>query len=147
MSPVEDTTSPEASPAPEPAFVTGAAYGMLAVLGVALGVLGSFEFGWTVAGLPLAALGWSALNLVVFRGAGWAMRGKLGAVIPAACWLIVVVVLSSQRPEGDLVVTGTTAGYVFIFAGAIGALAAISLTPSARLAPLAGAAPRPDSRH
>ncbi len=141
-----DTTSPEAQPKRDPAFLTGAAYGVLAVLGVALGVFGSFEFSWTFFGIPVAALGWSVLNLAVFRAAGWAMNGKLGAGVPAALWMVVVVVLSARRPEGDLVVTGTLAGYVFIFGGAVAALAAVSWTPSVRSWLLAGAAPMPDVR-
>lgn len=140
-----DTTSPEAQPGRDPAFLTGAVYGVLAVLGVALGVFGSFEFSWTFVGIPVAALGWSAANLAVFRAAGWAMEGKLGAGLPAAFWLVVVVVLSSRRPEGDLVVTGTVAGYVFIFGGAVAALAAISWTPS-RSWLLPGATPVSEAR-
>jgi hypothetical protein len=145
---VEETTRQDARPEParEPAFVTGIAYGVLAILGVALGVLGSFEFSWTAGDVPLAALGWTVVNLAAFRGAGWAMRGKLGAAVPAVLWLIVVLVLSSRRPEGDLVVTGTAAGYVFIFGGALAAAIAVALTPSVSTWMLGGAARAPGVR-
>jgi hypothetical protein len=126
--------------------VTGAAYGVLGVLGMVLGVIGSFEFSWEAGSVPVAALVLTAVNLAVFRSAGWAMESKLGAVVPAVFWLVVVLVLSSRRPEGDIVVTGTTPGYVFIFGGVVAALAAISWTRSARPWMLDGAAPAPGVR-
>ncbi len=141
---MEETTSPSSPPAP--AFLTGAVYGALAVLGAMLGVLGSFEFSWEAGGVPVAAIAWSLVNLAVFRGAGWALRGKLGAVVPAVFWLIVVLVLSSRRPEGDLVVTGLTPGYIFIFGGAIAAVIAVSWTPSLQPWMLGPAATTPEVR-
>jgi hypothetical protein len=136
----------EQSPYPsEPPFLTGLAYGVLAVLGVLLGLLGSFEFSWQAGSVPVAALALSVANLAVFRAAGWAMESKLGALVPAVLWIIIVLVLASRRPEGDLVVTGTTAGYVYMFGGAVAALVAIVWTRSARPWMLAGA-PGPDPR-
>jgi hypothetical protein len=129
-------------PTPEPAFLIGIAYGVLAVLGVLLGVIGSFEFSWQAGSVPVAAIALSVVNLVIFRAAGWAMESRLGAVVPAALWMIVLVVLSSRRPEGDLVVTGTTAGYVYMFGGAVAALVAIIWTRSSR-SWLLGGAPQP----
>jgi hypothetical protein len=133
---------PPPVPTPEPPFLVGTAYGVLAVLGVLLGVIGSFEFSWQAGSVPVAAIALSAVNLVIFRAAGWAMESRLGAVIPAALWMIILVVLSSRRPEGDLVVTGTTPGYVYMFGGAVAALVAIVWTRSSRSWLLAGA-PRP----
>jgi hypothetical protein len=145
---VEETTSPYPPPEArgEPAFLTGIAYGVLAVLGAVLGVIGSFEFSWQLGAFPVAALAWTAVNVAAFRGAGWAMEGKLGVAAPAVPWLVVVLVLSSSRPEGDLVVTGTTAGYVFIFGGAIAAAVALASTPSPRSWLLGGTVPTPDVR-
>lgn len=119
-------------PRPDPAFLVGLVYGLLAVLGVLLGVIGSFEFGWEIGPVPVAAILLSLLNLVAFLAAGWAMESKFAAVLPALLWLVVLFVLSSRRPEGDLVVTGTTAGYVYMFGGAFAAVAAVALTRSAR---------------
>jgi hypothetical protein len=70
------------------------------------------------------------------------LLSRLGAVVPAAPWMIILIVLSSRRPEGDLVVTGTTAGYVYMFGGVLAALIAIVWTRSAHSWLLAGA-PRP----
>jgi Family of unknown function (DUF6113) len=145
---VEQTPDPYVPPPPrpEPAFLVGLVYGLLAVLGVVLGVIGSFEFAWEIGDVPVAAVLLSVLNLLVFRAAGWAMESKLGAVVPALFWMIILFVLASRRPEGDLVVTGTAAGYVYMFGGAFAALIAIAWTRSAR--PLGrGAAPRaPEDR-
>jgi hypothetical protein len=143
---VEPTTYPPPEPAPESAFLTGLAYGVLAVLGVLLGVIGSFEFSWQFGSVPVAAILLSVVNLAAFRAAGWAMESKLGAVVPAVVWMIILVVLSSRRPEGDLVVTGTTPGYVYMFGGAVAALAAIIWTRSARPWVLTGVPRAPEVR-
>jgi Family of unknown function (DUF6113) len=138
---VEQTTDPYTSPAPkpEPAILVGLAYGLLAVLGVLVGVIGSFEFDWATGSVPAAAIVLSLVNLGIFRAAGWAMESKLGAAVPALFWMIILFVLASKRPEGDLVVTGTSAGYTYMFGGAVAALVAIAWTRSARPWVLAGA--------
>lgn len=141
---MEQTTGPypPSAPAPEPPFLIGVAYGVLAVLGILLGVIGSFEFSWQAGSVPVAAIALSVVNLAAFRAAGWAMETRLGAAVPAVLWMIILLVLASRRPEGDLVVTGTTAGYVYMFGGAVAALVAIVWTRSARPWMLTGV-PRP----
>lgn len=113
-------------------LVTGAAYGVLVVLGLFLGVVTSFQFSWTAGSVPVAAVLLTLVEFAAFRLAGWAMESKLGVAALAVPWLIVVVLLSTRRPEGDLVVTGTTAGYVFIFGGSIAAVVAVAVTRSPR---------------
>lgn len=115
-------------PPPARPFVTGAAYGVLVVLGLLLGLVGSFEFSWTAFGLPIAAVVVAVVDFAVFRAAGWAMRSRLGVAAVAVPWLVVTVLLSTRRAEGDLVVTGTLAGYVYIFGGAIAAAVAVAST-------------------
>src|SRR5689334_2715794 len=100
-------------PAADPPFLVGLVYGVLAVLGVLLGLLGSFEFSWTAGGVPIAAILLVLVNLAAFRAAGWATESKLGAVVPAALWMVILLVLSAKRPEGDLVVIATMPGYVY----------------------------------
>ncbi|MBC6457787.1 DUF6113 family protein [Actinomadura sp. HBU206391] len=107
------------------AFVTGGAYGVLVVLGLALGLTGSFLFSGTVDSVPIAAIFFVLLNFCCFHLAGWAMRTPLGALAPAVPWLVVVVLMSARRPEGDLVVTGTLPGYVFMVGGMAAALVAV----------------------
>ncbi|GAA4631402.1 hypothetical protein GCM10023196_060710 [Actinoallomurus vinaceus] len=134
-------------PPREPGLVTGVAYGVLAVLGLLLGLVGSFEFSWTAGSVPVAAILLSLIEFGAFRLAGWGMEGRLGVAAMAVPWLIVVVMLSSRRPEGDLIVTGTTGGYVFIFGGAIAAVAAAVATRPSRPWLLHGVPPAPQPRN
>jgi uncharacterized protein DUF6113 len=135
----EDENAPVAGGEGEPepyrrsqGMIVGAAYGALGVFGLALGVLGSFLFPGMLGPIPIAALAFVALNLVAMRLAGWAMGTKLGAVVPTVAWLIVVFSLSTKRAEGDLVITGTVPGYLFLVGGSITAMIAVALTPSPR---------------
>jgi hypothetical protein len=113
------------------AFVTGAAYGMLALLGLVLGVVGSLQYGWTVGSVPLAAVVLVALNFGLLWLAGWGMRAKTGAAVPWVTWMAVVIAASSRRSEGDLLITGDLAGYLFIIGGMVVGGLAVALTRSA----------------
>ncbi|MFC9972657.1 DUF6113 family protein [Spirillospora sp. NPDC127200] len=113
-------------------FVAGAAYAALGLLAAVVAVLGAFAQDWSLGGAPVAAIGLVAANFVFVRLAGWAMGSRLGAVIPAVVWSLTVFLLSFQRPEGDLVIPGTVAGYVFIFGGMVAAVIAAGTTPTRR---------------
>jgi hypothetical protein len=130
--PAEPATPADGVPTRAEAFVTGGAYGVLTVGGAVLGVAGSFYQNVTVGRVPLFAIVFALVNLGAFRLAGWAMGTRLGAVVPAAGWLLVVFLMSSRRPEGDLVVTGGAAGYVYLLGGAVAAVVAIARTPATR---------------
>lgn len=112
------------------AVVTGAAYGALAMLGAIIGLIGSFNYSWTAGGVPVAALLLAAGNFGVLLSAGRGMGGKLGALVPAAAWMLVIIVMQTRRPEGDLPITGTVEGYLFIVGGMVAAGLAIVVTPS-----------------
>ncbi len=112
------------------AVVSGAAYGALLVFGLGLGLYESFSFSWSVGSFPLAAVLISVLNFGLLWAAGWGMGGKLGAVVPAAAWLIVVMLFSGKTSSGSLVVTGTAAGNVFLLGGTLAAILAIVFTRS-----------------
>ena len=122
--------SPDGLPTRLEAFVSGGAYGVLAVGGAVLGLLGSFYHAVGVGPLPVLAIAFALLNFGTLRLAGWAMGTRLGAVIPGLGWLLVVIFLSSKRPEGDLVISASAAGYVFLLGGAIAAVIAIARTRS-----------------
>lgn len=117
---------------PLDAFVSGAAYAALGLLGGVFGVVGSFAQDWAVGSVPVAAIVLVALVFALARLAGLGMGGRLGAAIPAVVWGVVVFVMSMRRTEGDLVVPGSTAGYVFIIGGMIAAVAGIMMVPPAR---------------
>ncbi|WP_051467968.1 DUF6113 family protein [Actinomadura oligospora] len=127
---------PTAETAPAPvspglaALVSGAAYVVLALLGFAYGIFGGFHQDWTVGSWPLPSLGLCVVLFGLVLGAGFGMGTKLGAVVPAAAWMIVTFVMSSKQSEGDLVIPGTTPGYVYIIGGMVAALLAIVLVPS-----------------
>lgn len=116
------------------AFVGGAAYGALALLGALVGLIGSFAQDWTVgsSSIPVAACALVAVNFGLMRLAGWGMGGRLGAVIPLLTWTAVVFLMSQRRPEGDLVVPGTTPGYVYLIGGLVAGVIAVALVPVRR---------------
>ncbi|MEU9845608.1 DUF6113 family protein [Actinomadura sp. NPDC048032] len=117
---------------PGDAFVSGAAYAALGVLGGVFGVVGSFAQDWSVGPVPLTALVLVALVFVMTWASGKAMGGRLGAFVPALLWGVVVFVLQMRRPEGDLVVSATLPGYLFVIGGMVAAVVGIMLVPPAR---------------
>ena len=90
-------------------------------LTVLLAVWGAFLVPLRVGG-TLVPLSWLlALGGNVGLGAaGGRLYGKAGAVVPVVLWLLVAFTLGTRRAEGDLVVPGSTAGLVFLLAGAVG---------------------------
>jgi hypothetical protein len=117
---------------PLDAFVSGAAYAALALLGAVFGVVGSFSQDWTLGPVPVAAIVLVGLVFAMARLAGLGMGGRLGATVPAVVWGVVVFVLSMRRGEGDLVIPGTLAGYLFIVGGMLAAVAGVMTVPPAR---------------
>lgn len=90
------------------------AYAVLAVLGLLTGAAGSLvQAGWSAGGVPLALAGAAGL----FWGGAQFTRGKAGAAIPAAGWLLAVVLMTLPRPEGDFVFGTGLGTYVFLFGG------------------------------
>jgi hypothetical protein len=112
------------------AFVSGGAYGVLAVAGAVVGLLGSYYHAVDVGPIPAFAIAFALLNLGAFRLAGWAMGARMGAGAPALAWLLIVIFMSSRRPEGDLVISGSAAGYVYLLGGSVAAVLAVVRTRS-----------------
>ena len=88
------------------------------VAGAAAGVLGSFVHPLKVLGLPLGLLVAFALSGAVFVTAGL-LLGRAGAVAAGVGWVLVVLLMASPRPEGDLVVPGSTSGYLWLLGGTL----------------------------
>ncbi|MFC5749494.1 DUF6113 family protein [Actinomadura rugatobispora] len=130
------------------AFVSGAAYAALGLLGALLGLVGSFAQGWTIGSIPVAAIVLVLVNFAIARAAGWAMGGRTGAAVPVLLWALVTLALSIGRTEGDLIVPGTLPGYLFIVGGLAAGVVAVSLVPAARPAGnwLTWRAPKPAVR-
>jgi Family of unknown function (DUF6113) len=115
-----------------------------ALAGATAGVLGSFvhalEVGWVPVGL-LVGLALSGSVVMSCR----LLAGRSAAVAAALGWLVAVLVLSGQRPEGDLVVANTAAGQVWLFAGTALVGACIAL-PLGRLVAVPPSGSRGDGR-
>lgn len=120
------------------AAVTGAAYGMLLLLGFTVGVYGAFYYSLSVWSVPVGALVAVAVIFIVCRAAGRLLRTRPAALLPAVGWLVAVVLLSAQRPEGDLLITSSTAGYVLLFGGAVAAAVAVTMSFLDRTGPREG---------
>lgn len=114
------------------AVAQGALYGLLALGGALVGLIGAFQYGanraWPIVSCLLVLAG----TFVAVRAAGWAAGARTGALVPAITWILTTGALSTARPEGDVVVTGGAAGLLFLFGGAASVLLAVLLTPANR---------------
>jgi hypothetical protein len=97
------------------------AYLALFLLGLLLGLIGSFQYSRGPA--PLAAILFDAAILVTCVLGSWGMRTALGGVLPAAGWFLMTLMLSSVPAGGSVVITNTSAGKWFLFGGAVCAAA------------------------
>ncbi len=76
--------------------------------------------------MPVGLLAALVLTLAVCAAAGLGTRSRGPAAGAALGWVGIVVVLSTRRPEGDLVVPGTLLGYAWLLGGTLVAGAAVS---------------------
>ncbi|GAA1278022.1 hypothetical protein GCM10009677_35280 [Sphaerisporangium rubeum] len=116
------------------ALVGGLAYAVLFVLGVVFGAVAGLEHSWDRGGsvplVPLVPIGLCVVLFGLLYGAGRLMSSKLGAFVPGMGWMLVALLFSVQRPEGDLVIAANPAGYWYLAAGALALVAAVLLIPS-----------------
>ena len=103
---------------------TAATYVLLLVLTVELAVAECFLTGARLGNHPLpVAAALAAAGNPVLGHAGRRLLGRTaGAVVPGVVWLVVVMVLGSQRAEGDVIVPATLRGYTLIAVGAVAAV-------------------------
>jgi hypothetical protein len=118
--------------------VTGGAYALLFLLGLAEGLIGCFQFGRSAGPVPVAALVLAAALFVTCVLAGLGMRSAAGAFSAAAGWFIASFVLSLPTGGGSVVITNTTAGLWYLYGGAIVAVVAVVLAYLAWSRPGAG---------
>jgi Family of unknown function (DUF6113) len=124
----------EQVPAAEKSYVmavTAAAYAVLVMLGLLMGVLGGFQHSWYLRPVPISAIGWVAALFAVCYGAGRMMGGKLAALAPAAGWMVITMIWLANRPEGDVIIASDLSGYVYLYGGLAGILTGVLLSPSA----------------
>jgi len=104
-----------------------AAYLGLFVVGAVVGLAGCFAQAlWAPGGLLLALLAAGGLFLAGSRLTGT----RLGALWPALGWFVVVLVGSSQRPEGDLLLTSNAESYAYLLVGALVAVICVTVPSS-----------------
>jgi hypothetical protein len=86
----------------------------LLVAGVLAGVAGSLvQGGWFPGGLALALLGIAG----PCYGGLVLMRTRAGGIAPGVGWLVVVLLLTASRPEGDFLFSAGLGSYAFLLGG------------------------------
>ena len=95
-----------------------AAYVALFLLGVMQGLIGCFQFGHSLAGVPVMSLAFCALLLVTCVVGAAGMGTALGGVLPAIGWMATSFVLTLPTAGGSVIVTNTTAGKWYLYGGA-----------------------------
>jgi fatty acid desaturase len=124
---------PPAAPAPLSSRARWASYALVLVLAALLALWGGFlvplRYGttpvpvsWLIAVVGNGALGW----------VGGRLLGRRGAIGPGLVWLVVALMLGTQRAEGDLIVPGTVVGLVFLLSGAVTSAVAYGAVPRSR---------------
>ena len=110
-----------------------AAYAALFLLGVMQGLIGCFQFGHSLAGIPVMSLAFCALILVTCIAGAAGMGTALGGVLPAIGWMAASFVLTLPTAAGSIVVTNTTAGKWYLYGGAACAATGIMASFALRL--------------
>jgi hypothetical protein len=109
------------------AFISGGAYSLLFLLGVAEGVLGSFQHSRAViGGVPLAAIGFAVAIFLSCALAGRAMRALAGALVPAIGWFVATFWLAMPNTGGSVIIASTAPGGWYLYGGAVCALLGIA---------------------
>jgi hypothetical protein len=100
-------------------LVTVGAYGVLFLLGVVQGLIGSFQYSRTAGSVPVAALVSCAVILATCLLGAWAMHSASGAILPGMGWLITSFVLSMPVSNGSVIITNTTPGKTYLYGGTL----------------------------
>lgn len=103
---------------------TVAVYGLLFVLGLFEGLIGSFHYGWGPA--PIASIGFALLVLVSCLLASWGTKTLGGAIALAIGWVIATYIMSLPNSGGSVIIANTTAGKWYLYAGTLCAAAGVS---------------------
>jgi hypothetical protein len=105
----------------EPAVLRLVVGGLIAVLAVGLALVEAFLVPLRVGTVPLPICVPLAMagNIVLAKLAARQTGSIAWGAVPPVLWLVVVIVLSLPRAEGDLIVPGSLTGLVFLFAGAV----------------------------
>jgi len=101
-----------------------ALYVLLGVLGALVALAGALvQAGLFPGGLLLALAGCVA----VFYGGAKATGSRAGAAVPAAVWVVSVILLTTSRPEGDFLFAAGVGPYIYLLGGALSAVVCATL--------------------
>jgi hypothetical protein len=104
-----------------------------AALGLVVGGAGSFLQHAELGGVPVGLVGALGATVLAVVVADRLDRSGVPPVFAALGWLVAVLPLAGRRAEGDVVVPGDLAGFVWAYAGiALVAGAALVLATRAR---------------
>ena len=142
--PTPDTQRP---PGRSAAVLGGGAYGMLFLLGLGEGVVGSFQYTWLHPGpVPLGALLFAALiGVTCALGAG-GMGTMGGALLPAIGWFVAAFGLAMSNSGGSVIITGTATGEWFLYGGSLCVLFGVLTAFAVYLRPVDAARSRSGDR-
>jgi hypothetical protein len=110
---------------PAERLVTVGAYVMLLALGLAEGLVGSFQYSRALGSVPVAAVSFALLIGVTCVLGAWGMHQPMGGLLPAVGWLVASFFLARGTPGGSVLITNTSAGQWFLFGGAACALGSV----------------------
>ena len=127
--------TPQDQQVPAQRAILAVGYVLLFVLGALQGMIGSFNYGRSP--VPLVAILFAVGIFATCVLAGWGMGTFGGGLAPALGWIIASFVLSMPRPNGSIIIAGTSAGEWYLYGGSVaavtGAGAAYMLSVRARL--------------
>jgi hypothetical protein len=89
---------------------------MLFLLGLLIGMIGSFQYGRGPG--VIVAIGFDLLILATCVLGSHGMRAPGGGMLPALGWFIAAIVLSLGTSGGSVIIADTSAGKWFLFGGA-----------------------------
>src|ERR1700737_425855 len=103
-------------------------YGVLLLLGLVEGMIGSFQYSRTAGPVPVAALVSCAAILATCLLAAWATGSVTGALMPGMGWIIASFVLSMPVSNGSVIITNTTPGKWYLYGGTLSVVAGVVLS-------------------
>ncbi|HTW04825.1 MAG TPA: hypothetical protein VMF87_31325 [Streptosporangiaceae bacterium] len=106
-------------------LMAAGAYGVLFLLGIGQGLIGSFQYSRVAGPVPIAALAFDLLILLTCVAGAWGMRRPLGGLMPAVGWFVASFVMAMSTPGGSVVITNTGPGKWYLFGGTACALAGL----------------------
>jgi|SRR5271165_825757 len=118
-------------------LLSAGVYGVLFLLGLVEGMIGSFQYARTAGSVPVAALVCCAVILATCLLGAWAMHSVTGAILPGMGWVIASFVLSMPVSNGSVIITNTTPGKLYLYGGTLSVAVAVVLS-FARLGRRAG---------